>query len=807
MNWNVKRPFVLVALSYVAGVLAADWISFPVAGLCILTLDVALLTLIWARQRALLLLPLIFLAGAVNLTLHTVLLSPHDLRAILETRSEFVSLRGELSETPYHRIYDHNSEPVHRSFAQVDVHAVKLKNESWRPVCGLVAVSTAGMLPEKFHAGQEVELIGVLQPPRAPVAEGLFDYRTFLRRAGIFYQLKVGSVDDWKIISPAGPPPVSDRFLAWAKNILGLGLPEEDEPLRLLWTMTLGWKAALNGEIAEPFMRSGTMHVFAISGLHIALIAGILVALLRVLQVPRAVCGFIVIPLIWFYTGVTGWQASAIRSTVMMSVVIAGWSLRRPSDLLNSLAVAGGIILLWQPQQIFQASFQLSFFVVLSLALFSPVLEKVRRRWLQADPMLPEQQRPRWQRWLRPPVYWLTAGFTTSLAAWLGSIPLIAFYFHLFTPVSLLANVIVVPLSSLALTSNLASLMVGGWWPGLAELFNHSAWFWMLLMVRVSEWSAQLPGGCFQIGTPSALAFVIYYTALVAVMMGWLKQPRWRRWICAGLSVMCLVWVYQWQRERQVTRLSILPLSGGSAVWFDAPGKADDVLVDCGNESSAEFIVKPFLRAQGANQILRLVLTHGDARSVGGAQYLSKSFSVQQTLTSSMRFRSPIYRQIVTDLELRPDHWRQVNRGDTFGLWTVLHPQAKDAFSQADSAAMVLAGKFHGVRVLLLSDLGRPGQEALLARGGDLRADIVVAGLPVEGEPLCEGLLDAVRPRVVVIADSELPATRRASVALRERLGQRKIPVFYTEKSGAVTVELRLDGTVVRAMDGTWMEF
>ena len=73
-------------------------------------------------------------------------------------------------------------------------------------------------------------------------------------------------------------------------------------------------------------------------------------------------CGAVVIPLIWAYTGVTGWQASAIRSTVMMTVIIAGWSLKRPSDLLNSLVAAGFIILVWEPQQIFQARFQLSFF-------------------------------------------------------------------------------------------------------------------------------------------------------------------------------------------------------------------------------------------------------------------------------------------------------------------------------------------------------------------------------------------------------------------------------------------------------------
>ncbi|MFO1501563.1 MAG: ComEC/Rec2 family competence protein [Verrucomicrobiota bacterium] len=159
--------------------------------------------------------------------------------------------------------------------------------------------------------------------------------------------------------------------------------------------------------------------------LHIALIAGILVSVLRVLRVPRAAAGFIVIPLIWFYTAATGWQASAIRSTIMMTVVIAGWALERPSDLINSLAATGLIILIWQPTQLFQASFQLSFFVVLSIALIVPPLEKVRQKLLAPDPLLPPELRPRWKRWLDWPIRVVTTSLATSVAAWLGSMPLL----------------------------------------------------------------------------------------------------------------------------------------------------------------------------------------------------------------------------------------------------------------------------------------------------------------------------------------------------------------------------------------------
>src|SRR6185503_685950 len=115
-------------------------------------------------------------------------------------------------------------------------------------------------------------------------------------------------------------------------------------------------------------------------------------------------CGVVVIPLIWFYTAATGWQPSAIRSTVMMTVIIGGWALKRPSDLLNSLAAAAFIILLWDPQQLFGASFQLSFFVVLSIALLMPPLELVRDRLLQTDPLLPEPLVPRWRQRLRVPL-------------------------------------------------------------------------------------------------------------------------------------------------------------------------------------------------------------------------------------------------------------------------------------------------------------------------------------------------------------------------------------------------------------------
>jgi DNA internalization-related competence protein ComEC/Rec2 len=750
--------------------------------------------------------PLLVMFGWTNLASQKALISPHDLRRLIGDRTHYATVQGVLRETPIQRVYEHDAEESWRTQAQMEVTFLQTEKDDWQPAFGRLIVSTPGVLPGYYFAGQSVQISGVLRRPKGPLAEGLFDYRAYLERIGIYYQLQVGNSNDWQRLAAeaaSAKPPMADRFAAWAKKILALGLPVEDEPLRLLWTMTLGWKTALNNEVAEPFMRSGTMHIFAISGLHIALLAGILVSVLRVLRVPRGACGLIVIPLIWFYTGVTGWQASAIRSTVMMTVIIAGWSLKRPADLLNSLATAAFLILVWDPRQLFQASFQLSFFVVLSLALFVPVLEKLRKRLWQPDPFLPDELRPRWQRWLGPPARFVTASFLTSLAAWLGSIPLVAYYFHLFTPVSLLANLIVVPLSSAALASNLASLIVGGWFPACAELFNHSAWFWMWLMIRVCEWSAQLDGGWFNIAAPSLVAFVLYYALLIAVMAGWLRRPRLRIWVSSALAVVTLVWLGQWQRDRAIVRVTILPLNGGDAVFLDQPDRLTDWLIDCGNVLAAEFVTKPFLRAQGVNRLSHLLLTHGDLQHVGGAQFIRENFRPKEICASPVRFRSPAYRKVLEGLGTGATLVKTIKRGDQIEPWTVLHPDAEDNFPQADDNAVVLRAEIHSTSILLLSDLGRPGQNALIQRGAALKSDILVAGLPRQSEPLADALIDAIQPRVIIITDAEFPATERASPSLRERLAQRQLPVIYTRETGSIRITFSSDGCEVHPMIGT----
>jgi competence protein ComEC len=797
----VKRPLVAVVSCYVFGLLLAELLQPPLGVLFAISFLVLILAVVLGRFRPWLIWPLIALAGWTNLACRTAVVSPDDVRRLLGNEAAIVTVRGTLSESPHLKIVQRDEQEIVRSLARIQV-AELCRGGSWEPAVGEIMVSTPNMLPANYFAGQPVEVTGVLARPPSPLAEGLFDYRDYLATRGIYYVLKTGSTNDWRLRTPAlANPPLTDRFLGWSRNTLALGLPVEDEPLRLLWAMTLGWRTAFTGDISEPFLRAGTMHLFAIDGLRIALISGMLVALLRVLQVSRGWCGLVAIPLIWFYTAATGWEASAIRASVMMTIVLGGWALKRPGDTLNSLAAAAFLILLWEPRQLFEAGFQLSFFVVLIIALMLPPLNRLIDRMLRHDPLLPEELLPRWRRALTNTLRMLGRYSALSFAAWAGSIPLAAKYFHLFCPVSTPANIVAVPLGTLALMSNLGALLSGTWLPWVTTLFNHSAWFFMVAMTWVSEVSTKIPGAFFYVPEPSWLDIGIYYAILVGLLSGWLLTPTRRVWSTAALVCIIAGYVWHWQTTRGEIKLTVLPLNGGHSVFVDAPGQRNDWLVDCGNNRAVEFTLKNFLRAQGVNHIQHLALTHGDLKNVGGAEQLNRLFGVAELWTSSANFRSTVYRDVVSEFERPPARHKIFFTGNAAGCWRMLYPVG-DNFPRADDNALVLSGEFSGLKILLLSDLGHDGQGALLARTNDLHADLVIAGLPDHGEALGEALLDAIRPKMIVVADSEFPAARRARPELKARLSEGNLPVIYTRTAGAVTIRARPNYWELRTMDG-----
>ena len=310
----------------------------------------------------------------------------------------------------------------------------------------------------------------------------------------------------------------------------------------------------------------------------------------------------------------------------------------------------------------------------------------------------------------------------------------------------------------------------------------------MTLMIRISDWATLLPQAFLYVRGPTLLDMTIYYLLLGGVLSGWCLLPERRRWSLATVGCLALFYLCRWQIDFHSARLTILPLNGALSIFVRAPAMGDDLLIDPGNTNSVQLTTKRYLRAQGVNVLRQMVLTHGDVRHVGGATLVADLFGVKQVCASRARFRSAVYRRAINRFNEGPCVLRTVCLNDRIGCWQVLHPDRDATFPQADDSAMVLKGNFKGTRVLLLSDLGARGQKALMDRAVDLRADIVVTGLPSGGEALGDPLLEAIQPRLIIVADSDYPSWERAPPKLHQRLAAKKIPVLYTQTAGATTI-------------------
>ncbi|HUS37288.1 MAG TPA: ComEC/Rec2 family competence protein, partial [Verrucomicrobiae bacterium] len=768
-----KYPLLRPAIAFATGILIASWLPLIWQVGFIFSALLAVASAFCKTHRTLVFLAVWLIFGGSLFSFRYDVRHSSDLRVLLNGEPELIQITGELNGDPERRVLEQDGNTRYRTTARVSVRQIQRRNDPPQPALGDIAVSTTGFLADEFVAGTHVEIFGVVSKPRGPIAPGLFDFESYLKWQRIFFVLRAETTNDWKLIQQPdlwNAATLYRNFNNWARRTLQRGIPY-DENTRLLWAMVLGWKPGLTNEISEPFMRTGTLHVFAISGMHIAMIAGILVNALRWLRLSRNWAGGIAIPLIWFYTGATGWQASAIRSTIMCSVIIFGWLLKRPNNLLNSLAASAVLIFVWQPEQLFQTGFQLSFILLLSFAVWpglSPntpwpdpsmylgyvepeefgrtpdlnrwtlFMAKTYEKLTGRDPLLPAELRPRWRQRLDPVVRGLLGGLNVSLASLLGSLPVIAQYFNLISFSSLLANLVIVPLSGIALALSTGSLVLG-WIPFLPEAFNFVSWKTMWLMVAICRNLESFTWTYEYVQAPGAFVVIAYYLGILALLNG-----RYRIAIASAAIVLSIpLW-------REATTHTVTVLPGTGIIYVDAPWSRNDLLVDCGRNHEVATIVKPFLRSRGVDRLNAVALTHGDVAHVEGYSRLVDEFRPKLTYTSGARSRSPIYRRIVRTLEETPSKRRVVAAGDEICGWRVLHPAVGEDFQRGDDEALVLSKTIDGKTITFLSDLGRNGQQALAARGA-LKSNVVIAGVPNEGEPLRPELMDALKPELIVV--------------------------------------------------------
>lgn len=793
-----QRPFVPLVALFAGGIVVSRYIGLDLStGILLLCLATAAYPFL--RTHAYVLLLCVFLAGAVLYSVRYEVLSERDLRLLVHEEPALVTVRGKLLETPSLREYPGVSNTVRYSYARLDVKEVFL-NEKWCRAQGSIASATRGEFDGPTSAGRSVEVSGVLDRPPKAKAPGLFDLRAYFYNQRVFYQLRSESTNDWKLTS-FEPIPLTERFRRWARQQLARGLPADDEPLQIVRAMALGDRQTLTGEMSSVFTRTGTLHIVAISGLHVACIAACILGFLRLLGVSRDRAALILIPLVWFYTVATGLQSSAVRSALMSSFVFAGWAVRRPTEILNSTAGAALVILAIQPEQLFQASFQLSFVVVGAIAVILGVSDgeswtiQVQDRLLGYDPLLPPELRPGWKRWLHAPLTFVLGTGAISFAAWIGSMPLTAYYFNLVTPVSLLANLVAVPLSSVSLAATLGSLLI----PPLGPVFNYLSWATMWETIVAIRWIAEISWGYFYVPKPNGWFFLAYFTAVLVCAVPFFRARHIRRYSLATVAILCAFCLGTAVRSGRSTFLTVLA-APGNPVFIDAPGRASDLLVDCSNVRNGEEIVTQFLRGQGVGRLPNLLLSQGTVDHVGGFDVVQREFAPQRVFASLVPGRSRSYKAVLAKLESLPA-LRRLHEHDRISGWEVLS-DLRSRRSRAEDNAIVLRGDVRGWKVLFLPGMSRFAQQELIERGVLTEADILITSVAARGEVIGADLLATIRPRLILLRAADKPFDRGGAKEAQARLGSSGLPLFSARSDGSISLEIDQSECRVSACSG-----
>ncbi len=463
------------------------------------------------------------------------------------------------------------------------------------------------------------------------------------------------------------------------------------------------------------------------------------------------------------------------------------------------------MILAIDPAQLFDGGFILSFTVVTVLVLLAPVFAGRLETWTAPNPLKPAALVPAWR---KHPYYlaalrWSNNLVAGSVAAWIGLVPLMAIYFNLFTPVSILANLVAVPLLGGVIALGMLSILVYPAWAGLAEIFNNANYLLLGALEGAVQWLGQVPGGHLFVQAPPAWWAALYYGGLVIVLLPAIDRPWRRRLLLVGAPLVGLAGVLAPDRE-PTTVVTVLDLYRGQAVFVNVAGQQEDFLVDTGDDRGADRIVVPFLRSRGVDRLERLIITRGTKTHLGGFEVLADRIPIGQLLDNGLPVRSTYYeryRQRLAAADREPGVLRAGDRWQTTaGLAVeVLHPPPGWNHPRSADNALVFVLEQHGRRVLFLPAAGETVERALLARAPDsLRADVIVRG-GHGSEPSCtEALLDAVNPAAVILAgpgDARRFGVRDpAAPSLGERLQARSIRVYRTADQGAIRIRLNARG-------------
>jgi len=774
---------VYLSIAFVVGIYLGSQFTLSLAIASPIIFVALLAALFWRNNRLVLLSGLclaLFLCGALRFgTVPT----GDELQSYIGEES--VQIVGVVAEEP---------EPRDSSLTLV-LSSRELNGEE---VNGAVLVRTTRY--PAYEYGDLLQMAGELEEP--PQDIGDFNYSAYLARQGI-YSTMYYPYEVELLATGQGPQPLQAIYSFRHRMGEALGASLSEPEGSLAQGILLGLRHNIPSSLYEDFQRSGTAHLLAISGLHMAIVAGILLSVSVWLFGRRRPTYFLAaLSVLWLYALLAGMSPSVMRAAIMVSLFLLATYLGRQRSGITALAFAAAIMVAIDPQILWQISFQLSFVAVLGLILLTPTFQ-------------------RWGRRTRAPNV-VVDSFAYSLGAIMATLPLVAYYFGYVSLVGLPATFLILPaLPGIIVLSALVGV-IGLFAVPLAQVIGWLDWLFLAYMSGVVKLFAALPYSSMEVGSMNAVWVWLYYGIFGGAI--WLGARRKRilpsirggfsgvsdtlvslsrkmpaKWVLFPLLIIAiLVWVAAAVApETGKLSVSILDVGQGDAILIVSPS-GQKILVDGGPSPEKVCLELGDRLPFWERSIDLVVLTHAHDDHVAGLVEVLRRYQVERVLyPEGIDCASDAYSEWLGVLDEKGIEVTRAQAGQRIDLGNgatleVLHPPGEfleGTESDIDNNGVVLRMEMGEVSFLLMADLYADGELYLLDQGVSLRSTVLKVGHHGSSTSTCPEFLAAISPQVAVIsAGADNPFGHPSSevmARLTERLGDDSI--YLTSERGTIT--------------------
>lgn len=660
-----------------------------------------------------------------------------------------------------------------------------------RPVPGMAQVTVMDVARDLgVLVGDRVRFRSHLHTPHSYHNPGAIDWERKAAADGVAW---TGSVEgpEWMMVVTAGQWSPLRAIDHWRQIVSQQIATIGDLEIRgSAAALLLGSAGLLPEQFGDGLRYLGIIHLYVISGLHVAVVAWAVYELIYWLLARRsrwalryplwrwAAAASLVA--VWSYVGFVGGGVSVVRAGMMVSVYLAALMLDRHPHIGAAIALAALLLIVQSPHVIFIPGFQLSFVAVIALVTVYPKLFQ----WLHLAQI-------RW-RLLR----WGAEGLLAALVATWATAPIVAYHFHQTPLLGIPANLIAGPYTTIVL------MPLGFAWtllsgipfvaPALQQLWVWATW----PLVRVIEWATPLATSTQWTFTPNFWEILWWYLPVVVFMMK--RRSFLVMWSTAGLLLISIR-LYDDYRP-QPLQLTFLDVGQGAAVLVEFPNR-HTLLIDAGGAPGSDFdvgrwVVAPALLARGLTHIDDLMLTHPHPDHYGGLAYIAEHFHPNRFLTNGSHGEEgdaqwQAFMTRMHAIPLQPEvlhRGMQMTQGDVRVTWHYPPEQGPDESLGKNNGSAVTEIQYGQFRALIVGDVEAEA-EALLAQDAAL-GPVTVLQVPHHASRTSStpAFLQRVQPQVAI---AQLGFENRYGFPHPEvarRYDELGIMLCRTDRDGAVTI-------------------